>query len=125
MVTLQELNKRLLLVEKRVKRIYKEMALSPVVHPLEWDLLKDIDKEILKLLINAGMEGMSTTELAQALNLENPKHVGRVFVYERLRFIAKTSEQHKSFPFVISRHRKWLMNLDDFDFRIEKEAGET
>lgn len=121
MVTLREVAKRLIILEKRVKKIYKVLELAQAVYPLEWKQFNDLDKSIITILIQSNREGASTTEIAQKLNLENPKTVGRVVIYERLKRIAKISNRLKGSPFVISSHRKWVMNWDDYDFLVEKK----
>lgn len=122
MVTLRELDKRLKLVEKRVKRISKALELSPAIYPLAWKKLTELDRGIVRVLIQAGREGKSTTEIAQALNLNNPSVSGRVVVYNRLKRIERMSDRLKGAPYVISSQKKWSMNWDDYKFLREESA---
>lgn len=122
MVTLKGLEKRLTICEKRIKMLVKHLELSPVLHPLEWTSLNELDKRVLTVLIKSGRGDMSTTEIAEALNLENPKSSGRVIVYTSLKRIERLSKKSKGLPIVIPSRKKWSMNWDDFEFQLEKEG---
>jgi len=119
MITNKELDRRLQLVESRVKEIMKTLELSPAVYPLRFKQFSDLDKNILKVLFNAGREGLSTTEIARNLGLESPEGSGRVTVWNRLKRMERASKRLKGFPFVVSERKKWSMNFDDYEFILD------
>lgn len=116
MVTIKELESRLTLVERQVKRIQRTLEMSDVVHIDSWKHFTALDKQILTVLSEAGRGGISTTQIALKLNLDNPYKYGRIIVWKRLRRIVSVSERLKGVPMVISRKKRWFLNLDDFQF---------
>jgi len=121
MVTFAQLEQKVAFLEKRMKEVMKMLQMVPVVAPWEWDSFLKQDRAILKVLVKAGREGLTTTEIAKVLGLESPEGSGRVMVYKRLKRIAKISERTKGTSFVISDGRRWVMNFDDYEFaKIEE-----
>lgn len=120
MVTLAQ---EVALLKKRVKEIMKLLEMVPIVAPWEWESFLEKDKAILKVLVKAGREGLTTTDIAKALSLESPEGSGRVMVYKRLKRITKISERMKGTSIVLSDGRRWVMNFDDYEFAQVKEEG--
>jgi len=113
MVTLEE---RVELLERRMKEVMRLLEMVPAVAPWEWKMFKEQDTDVIKVLVKAGREGLTTTNIAEGLGLENPKSSGRVTVYKALKRIEKISKSLKGIPVVLRVGRRWAMNFDDFSF---------
>lgn len=116
MGTLAQIEQDVALLKKRVRELMKLAEMVPIVAPWEWESFLEQDKAILKVLVKAGREGKTTTDIARALDLESPEGSGRVMVYKRLKRITKISERLKGASIVLSDGRRWVMNFDDYDF---------
>ena len=114
---------RLRTVEKDVRKIKATLEMTSPIDPLNW-LMKgqntpffiEFDKQIIQLLLYCGENcGLSTTELAKELKIENIDS-GRVMVWRRLKQIAKRSKARTGYPIVITENKRWHMNYDEFSF---------
>jgi hypothetical protein len=114
--------------EERLKRIEDVLELSETVTSFDWKDFSERDKAILNALLERGREGASTTEIAEALNLEAPEAGGRTIVYTRLKRIERISRRLKGAPIVMSERKRWYLNYDDFNFpvvRKDERVGEV
>jgi len=111
-----KLERRLRRIEDRLKRIEDTLELSETITSFEWKDFSERDKAILHTLLEKGREGASTTEIANALNLEAPETGGRTIVYTRLKRVERISRRIKGTPIVICERKRWYLNYDDFDF---------
>ena len=107
--------------ERRLKRIERVLEFLPTVTSFDWKDFWVRDKAILSTLLKAGRRGITTTEIARELGLENPETSGRAIVWKRLRRIEKISIQLKGFPLVRLARKRWSLNYDDFSFAIKKK----
>lgn len=120
-MSIVKLERRVRRVERELSKILKVLELVPSIHISEWKELTDLDKEILKVLLEKKFAGETTTKIAERLQLPNPKVSGRVTVYVRLKKIAKISERLKGAPIVLSEEKRWKLNFDEFNFIEESK----
>lgn len=121
MVVAKLVKRRLDDYERRLKRIEEVLEFSPAVTSFDWKDFSDRDKDILAVLLEAGREGTTTTEVATKLELLNPETSGRAVVWKRLRRVEKISVQIKGFPLVRLVRKRWSLNFDDFTFDVKEE----
>uniref|UniRef100_A0A6M3ID44 Uncharacterized protein n=1 Tax=viral metagenome TaxID=1070528 RepID=A0A6M3ID44_9ZZZZ len=117
-------DRKIKLIEKRLKRIEEMIDLLPTVTSFDLKQLELIDKKILNVLHVKGTDGATTTEIADNLGYEDPEGSGRVTVYRRLKRIERVTSRAKGLPFVITESRRWFLNFDDYDFRIKDDVLE-
>lgn len=111
-------------LENRVKRLEDELEISPSIASFDWEGFSDRDKAILRFLLSSERKGMTTTKIAEGLNMHEPETCGRVKVYRRLKRIERVSRKIKGLPIVLYEKKRWSLNFDDFQFHV-KEEDET
>lgn len=124
-VKYSKLEKRIKRLERDFKKVKDILELSSPTDPMTWPELLQLDKKILNVLFDAEHKAMSTTEIAETLNMADPKGSGRTMVWNRLRRIKKISKSREAFSIVITESRKWKMNWDDFYFVSNKKDEAT
>jgi len=123
-MSLTEIMRRVRKVEKEqqqqkhdLKRVKDILEMSSVVNPLAWKDFTDLDRQILKFLLEQKFKGATSTEIAQNIDLEAPKVSGRVKVWHRLKRMQRVSIRMKGDPIVILQRKRWHMNFEDFTFK--------
>ena len=113
------LNKRIDKLERDMRRV-KDIAglLPPLVKPLEWDQLHDLDRKVLAYMIeNENQISFRTGEIAVALGL--PKDSGRVRVWKSLKRIRRVGRaKHRCILEQDRVVKTWSLRRSDFSFRI-------
>ena len=113
------LNKRIDKLERDMRRVKDIVGLlPPLVKPLEWDQLRDLDKQILRYMIeHVDQISFRTGEIAVALGL--PKESGRVQVWKALKRIRRVGRaKHKCILEQDKVAKTWSLRRSDFSFRI-------
>ena len=128
------MNTQVSVLKKKVDRLERDMQrvkdivglLPPVVKPLEWEKLHDLDRKVLAYMIGrvgresqASFEQVSFTtgEIAVALGL--PKESGRVQVWKSLKRIRRVGRtKHKCILEQDKVAKTWSLRQSDFTFAI-------
>lgn len=108
-------------LERRVKRLEDVMEISPMLTTFDWEEFNIRDKAILKILLEKGRRGVTTTVIATELDFPEPEKTGRVIVYRRLKRMERISKRIKGFPIISCDRKKWSLNYDEFKFDIDVE----
>lgn len=113
-------------LKKKVNKLERDMRrvkdivglLPPLVKPLEWDQLRDLDKKILRYMIeHEDQISFRTGEIATALGL--PKESGRVQVWKSLKRIRRVGRLKHACILEQDRVAKvWNLRHSDFTLRI-------
>ena len=113
------LNKRIDKLERDMRRVKDIVGLlPPLVKPLEWDQLRDLDKKILRYMIeHENQISFRTGAIAVALGL--PRESGRVKVWKSLKRIRRTGRaKHTCILEQDKLAKTWSLRHDEFTFRI-------
>lgn len=109
------LERRVRELEKDVKKIKEILQLAEVLNPITWEVFNDRQRRIIKYLLSKKYAGATTTEIAKAIGLDNPKS-GRTIIWRELKRIQRISKRMKGDPIVVCEGKRWTMNYDDFTF---------
>jgi hypothetical protein len=114
------------LLKKRVDKLERDMhrvkevfgILPPVVKPLEWKELYELDRKVLAFMIkNEDQMSFRTGEIAEALGL--PKESGRVQVWKSLKRIRRIGRaKHACILEQDKVAKTWTLRRNDFTFLI-------
>lgn len=104
-------------LRREVKKIMDVLELSPTVDPLDWKDFTELDKGIIKHLLEKKYAGDTTTGIAEAIGLDKPTSTGRVIVWRRLKRIQRISNRIKGAPIVLIDKKRWFMNYDEFTYK--------
>ena len=114
------------MLKKKVNKLERDMQrikdvfglLPPIVKPLEWEKLHDLDRKVLAYMIEHENQGsFRTGEIAVALGL--PRASGRVQVWKSLKRIRRVGRaKHKSILHQDKVVKTWSLRRSDFAFRI-------
>lgn len=113
-------------LKKKVNKLERDMQrikdvvglLPPLVKPLEWKELYDLDRKVLAYMIeNENQGSFRTGEIAVALGL--PKGSGRVRVWKSLKRIRRVGRaKHKCILEQDKVAKTWSLRRSDFTFQI-------
>lgn len=118
-MTISVLKKRIDKLEHDMQRVKDIVGLlPPLVKPLEWEGLHDLDKQVLAYMIeNEDQVSFRTGEIAVALGL--PKESGRVRVWKTLKRIRRVARaKHKCILEQDKLLKTWSLRRAEFSFRI-------
>ena len=113
------LRKKVSKLERDMQRIKDVVGLlPPIVKPLEWKELYDLDRKVLRFMIEHENQGsFRTGEIAVALGL--PKESGRVRVWKALKRIRRVGRaKHKCILEQDKVLKTWSLRRSDFAFRM-------
>jgi hypothetical protein len=112
------LKKKVNKLEKDIQRIKDVVGLlPPLIKPLEWRELYDLDRKVLAYMIeNENQISFRTGEIAEALGL--PKDSGRVMVWKSLKRIRRVGRtKHACILEQDKVAKTWSLRHSDFTFR--------
>ena len=115
----QMLKKRVAKLERDVQQIKDIVGLlPPVVKPLEWKKLHELDRQVLAYMIaHENQISFTTGEIAVALGL--PRQSGRVRVWKSLKRIRRVGRsKHKCILEQDKVAKTWSLRRSDFTFLI-------
>jgi len=113
---LRHLEKRVKRLEKIVSEIKEQIGILPKrVNPFKSTLLTDLDKQVIKILLESQEELISNAKIAEKLNLNRTK------TWRSLKRIAKITEKGYGFPMVTfdPTFKKWSLNRTDYEIEAE------
>jgi hypothetical protein len=113
---LKKIEERIDRLEKDIKKVKEILELVPVTEPLKWEILTEEEKRIIEYLLKKKFEGATTTEIAEALNMDSPTTSGRVIVWRRLKRVQRVSKRMKGAPLVVCEGKRWFMNYEEYSF---------
>ena len=113
---LKKIEDRMERLEKEMKKVKEILELSPITDPLSWEILTEEEKRIVEYLLKKKFEGATTTEIAEALNMDSPTKSGRVIIWRRLKRVQRISKRSQGAPLVICEGKRWFMNYDQYSF---------
>jgi hypothetical protein len=113
-------------LKKKVNKLERDMQrikdvvglLPPIVKPLEWEKLHDLDRKVLVHMIeNENQVSFRTGSIARALGL--PKESGRVRVWKSLKRIRRVGRaKHKCILEQDKVAKTWSLRRTEFAFRV-------
>ena len=113
-------------LKKKVNKLERDMQrikdvvglLPPLVKPLEWKELYELDRQVLAYMIgNENQTSFKTGAIAEALVL--PKQSGRVQVWKSLKRIRRVGRtKHACILEQDKVAKTWSLRHSDFTFRI-------
>ena len=119
-------NTQVSVLKKRVDRLERDMKrvkelfciLPPIVKPVEWKELHELDRQILAVMIkNENQVSFRTGEIARALGL--PRESGRVKVWKSLKRIRRIGRsKHACILEQDKVGKTWALRRNDFTFLI-------
>jgi hypothetical protein len=119
---IKKIEKRLLKLERDMKRVKELLEMSTPLNPFEWRELNELDKKIISYLYEKKLA--TATEIATGIGLQNPERVGRVIVWKRMKRLVKLSQAKEGAPLLVKIGRKWALNSEDFTIALPVKRGE-
>jgi biotin operon repressor len=109
---LRHLEKRMKRLEKIVSEIKEQIGILPKrINPFNSSLLTDLDKQVIKILLESQEELVSNAKIAEKLKLNRTK------TWRSLKRIAKITEKGYGYPLVTFEptFKKWSLNRTDYE----------